>query len=67
MLKDEIKKINFKKEPKKDWSQPELIFKTRDSCHKAGTNPIQSKPDKSMKPNPPINKLSRDEIEKKSN
>lgn len=41
MLKVQTKKINFINEPKKDQSQPESIYKTRDSSHEAGTNPIK--------------------------
>jgi hypothetical protein len=40
MLSDETNKIKikiiFKKGPKIEWSQPNLIFKTRDTNHEVG-------------------------------
>jgi hypothetical protein len=36
MLRDETKKLIIKKGPKKEWIQPNLIFKTHDMNHEVG-------------------------------
>jgi hypothetical protein len=64
-------KLKKKSISKKDYqvqlghqSQLELIFETRDSNYKVGTNLIEGQPEKKHENKSSINKILKDEIEK---